>query len=164
MAAWALTAAAAGWTGGCAPASPSDGATYAMEIAGKPFALTVSASDPTRQRGLGGVERIADDGGMIFIFPDVQVRGFWMKDCVTDMDIVYLDHLGYVTAVHTMRKELPRGAEEPQSIYEARLPRYSSVLPAQFAIELRAGRAKELGIAVQQKLVLDLEALKAAAR
>jgi uncharacterized membrane protein (UPF0127 family) len=101
---------------------------------------------------------------MIFVFPDVQVRGFWMKDCVTDMDIVYLDHLGYVTAVHTMRKELPRGPGEPQSIYEARLPRYSSVLPAQFAIELRAGRAKELGIAVQQKLALDLEALKAAAR
>ncbi len=164
MAGWALTAAAAASVPACAPTSPSDGATYRMEIAGKPFALTVSASDPTRQRGLGGIERIADDGGMIFVFPDVRVRGFWMKDCLTDMDIVYLDPLGYVTAVHTMRKELPRGAEEPQAIYESRLPRYSSVLPAQFAIELRAGRAKELGIATQQKLPLDIEALKAAAR
>ena len=164
MAGWALTAAAAAWGAGCAPSSPSDGSTYRMEIAGSPFALAVSASDPTRQRGLGGVERIADDGGMIFVFPDVQVRAFWMKDCVTDMDIVYLDPLGYVTAVHTMRKELPRGDGEPQAIYEARLPRYSSVLPAQFAIELRAGRAKELGIAVQQKLAIDLAALKAAAR
>lgn len=135
-----------------------------MQIAGKPFALTVSASDPSRLRGLGGVERIPDDGGMIFVFRDVQMRGFWMKDCVTDMDIVYLDHLGYVTAVHTMRKELPRGADEPIAMYEARLPRYTSVLPAQFAIELRAGRAKELGIATQAKLELDLEALRAAAQ
>ncbi|MFO0007464.1 MAG: DUF192 domain-containing protein [bacterium] len=124
----------------------------------------MSASDPSRQRGLGGVERIADDGGMIFVFPDVQMRGFWMKDCLTDMDIVYLDHLGYVTAVHTMRKELPRGAEEPQSIYEARLPRYSSLLPAQYAIELRAGRAKELGLRTSQKVQVDAAALKAALR
>jgi uncharacterized membrane protein (UPF0127 family) len=87
-----------------------------------------------------------------------------MKDCVIDMDIVYLDPLGYVTAMHTMTKQPPKGADESQIAYEQRLVRYSSVSPAQYVIELRAGRAKELGIKTSQKIALDAPALKAALR
>jgi uncharacterized protein len=141
-----------------------DGGTWRTTIADKPFALTVSSSDPTRTRGLGGATDIPVDGGMVFVFPNAEMRGFWMKDCVIDMDIVYLDPMGYVTAIHTMRKEPPRGANEPMLAYEARLPRYSSLLPAQYAIELRAGRAKELGLRTSQKVKVDAAALKAALR
>lgn len=142
----------------------ADGGTYAATIAGQRFSLVVSCSDPTRQRGLGGVREIAADGGMIFVFPDCRMRGFWMKDCLTDMDIVYLDALGYVTAVYTMRIEPPKRADETDFAYEERLPRYSSVLPSQFVIELRPGRAAELGLRTQQKVELDRDALVAAAR
>jgi uncharacterized membrane protein (UPF0127 family) len=38
------------------------------------------------------------------------------------------------------------------------------VLPAQYAIELRAGRAAELGLRTSQKVTLDTAALKAALR
>ena len=148
----------------CEPASLTDGGTWRTQIAGKPFALTVSASDATRTRGLGGVARIEEDGGMVFVFPNSEMRGFWMKDCVTDMDIVYLDPLGYVTAIHTMRKEPPRGPSESAFAYESRLPRYTSLLPAQYAIELRAGRAAELGLRTSQKVAIDEKALKAALR
>lgn len=148
----------------CDPAGTKDGGTWATTIGGKPFALTVSASDATRTRGLSGVASIADDGGMVFVFPDAQMRGFWMVDCIVDMDIVYLDPLGYVTAIHTMRKEAPQRQGESRGAYEARLPRYSSVLPAQYAIELRAGRAAELGLRTSQKVTLDTAALKAALR
>ena len=141
-----------------------DGGIWSTTIAGKPFGLKVSASNPTRMRGLGGVTDIPADGGMVFVFPGAEMRGFWMVDCLVDMDIVYLDPLGYVTAIHTMRKEPPQRDGEPRAAYEARLPRYSSVLPAQYAIELRAGRAAELGLRTSQKVPLDTEALKAALR
>lgn len=142
----------------------TDGGRYSAKIAGTPFSLVVSCTDPTRQRGLGGVRDIAADGGMVFVFPDCRMRGFWMKDCLTDMDIVYLDALGYVTAIHTMRMEPPKRPDESDFAYEERLPRYSSVLPSQFVIELRAGRAAELGLKTQQKIELDRDALVAAAR
>jgi hypothetical protein len=148
----------------CGTETLKDGSTWHTTIAGQPFNLTVSSSDATRQRGLGGVADIAKDGGMVFVFPDSELRAFWMKDCITDMDIVYLDPLGYVTAVRTMKKESLRHEGEPQADYEARLPRYSSVAPAQYVIELRVGRANELGIKPQQKLPVDAEALKAALR
>jgi uncharacterized membrane protein (UPF0127 family) len=159
----ALAALAAAFLAACDD-RVADRGTYVATIAGQRFSLTVSASDATRQRGLGGVADIPADGGMIFVFPDCRMRGFWMKDCVTDMDIVYLDALGYVTATHTMRMEPPRRPGEDPLAYEARLPRYSSVMPSQFVIELRKGRVAELGLGTQQKIELDREALTAAAR
>lgn len=148
----------------CDSSALKDGGTWDTTIAGAPFHLTVSSSDPTRQRGLGAVADIPKDGGMVFVFPDSAMRGFWMKDCITDMDIIYLDPMGFVTAIHTMNKQPLRGADESQTTYEARLKRYSSVTPAQYAIELRAGRANELKIKTSQKLPIDAAALKAAIR
>jgi uncharacterized membrane protein (UPF0127 family) len=148
----------------CDSSALKDGGTWDTTIAGAPFHLTVSSSDPTRQRGLGAVADIPKDGGMVFVFPDSAMRGFWMKDCITDMDIIYLDPMGFVTAIHTMTKQPLRGADESQTTYEGRLKRYSSVTPAQYAIELRAGRANELKIKTSQKLPIDAAALKAAIR
>jgi len=148
----------------CDSSALKDGGTWDTTIAGAPFHLTVRSSDPTRQRGLGAVADIPKDGGMVFVFPDSAMRGFWMKDCITDMDIIYLDPMGFVTAIHTMTKQPLRGADESQTTYEGRLKRYSSVTPAQYAIELRAGRANELKIKTSQKLPIDAAALKAAIR
>ena len=47
--------------------------------------------------------------------------------------------------------------------YQSRLKRYSSVFPAQFAIELRAGTIERLGIGVDGKVELDAARLKALA-
>lgn len=141
-----------------------DGGTYSMQIAGKPFNLKVSSSDPTRMRGLGGVDKIADDGGMIFIFPDSKERKFYMKDCVVDMDIMFLDSLGYVTATYTMPMQPARKPDETETAYDLRLPRYSSLTPAQYAIELRKGRIAELGIKTREKIPLDLAKLRPAAK
>jgi len=153
---------AAALAAGCVGTELKDGGTYATTIAGKPFALKISSSAATRERGLGGITDIPADGGMIFVFGAPAMQSFWMYDCVTDMDIVYLDGLGYVTAMHTMTKEPLRRPDESVQQYGARLKRYTSNMPAQYVIELRAGRAKELGLKVQQKIELDREALKAA--
>lgn len=141
-----------------------DGGTYAMKIADQPFTLQISCSDPTRARGLGGVTRIPDDGGMLFIFPDAKVRQFYMKDCLVDMDIMFLDPLGYVTATYTMTAEPLQQAGESETAYINRLRRYQSLTPAQYAIELRKGRLAELGIKTRQKIPLDTAALRVIAK
>lgn len=149
---------------GCGSSSVKDGGEWRTTINNQPFTLKVSASDPTRQRGLGGVTDIPADGGMVFVFPDAQARNFYMKDCVTNMDIVFLDSLGYITAIYTMTQEPLQGPNETTKQYEERLRRYNSLSKAQFVLELREGRAKELGLKTQQKLPLDFETLKTAAQ
>ncbi len=135
-----------------------------VEIGDERFTVEVANDDARRIQGLTGVTEISPSGGMIFIFPNNQVRSFWMADCLVDIDVMFLDPQGRVTAVHTMKVESPPRADEPRSSYERRLPGYSSSYPAQFAIELRAGTLQRLGIEVNSKVPLDLTRLKAVAR
>ncbi|HMN97356.1 MAG TPA: DUF192 domain-containing protein [Phycisphaerales bacterium] len=138
--------------------------TEKFSLAGRTFMLEVARTDGSRAKGLGGRESIPEDGGMIFIFPRAALQSFWMYETLIDLDIVFVDPRGFVTAIHTMPAEAPRGAQEPRSVYEARLRRYSSNSPAQFALEFRAGTAKELGLAVDQKLPGDWARLRTLAR
>ena len=142
----------------------SDPEAVAIQIGAERFTVEVAANDATRIQGLKGVTEIEPSGGMIFIFPNSQVRSFWMPDCLVDIDVMFLDPQGRVTAVHTMRVETAQGAGEARSVYEQRLKRYSSVYPAQFAVEFRAGTLGRLGVGVDTKIPLDVARLKAVAR
>ncbi len=137
--------------------------TEQVIIAGELFHLEMASDDSTRIKGLMGRTEIASDGGMLFVFPTSQVRQFWMGYCLVDIDIMFLDPNGRVTAIHTMKTEAPRKEDESESAYSARLAGYPSVYAAQFAIELRAGSIERLGVNVDDKIKLDLARLKAMA-
>ena len=137
--------------------------TEQVIIAGELFYLDVASDDSTRTKGLMGRTEIASDGGMLFIFATAQVRQFWMWNCLVDIDVMFLDGQGRVTATHTMKVEDPRKDNESELYYSARLADYPSVYAAQFAIELRAGSIERLGVTVDDKIELDLARLKAMA-
>ncbi len=63
-----------------------------------------------------------------------------------------------------MKRQAPQFKNESDIQYHLRLGTYSSVLPAQFAIELAPGRIKELGISFNDQLDIDLDHLKSRAR
>ena len=107
-----------------------------LTIASETFTLEVAADDRTREKGLMGRTQIAPDRGMLFIYPSARVLSFWMANCLIDIDILYVDAQGKIVSTHKMKAPLPRRDDESQAAYEARLARYSSKWPAQFAIEL----------------------------
>ena len=149
-------------TSGCR--RPERPGTETVRIGGETFHLETAFDEPSRTRGLMGRESIVADGGMLFVFPDAAARSFWMKNCLVDIDIIYIDPRGSVTAVHRMTAEPPRRDDESEPAYESRLRRYPSRWPAQFVIELRAGSLDRLQVRVDDRIPLDLERLKAAAR
>lgn len=122
--------------------------TVMVEINGQTFHLELAADPETRQLGLGGRSEIADDGGMIFVFKNPIVLQFVMRDCLTDIDIIFLDGAGRITALHQMTVEEPEPARRDgesdsvfyarRSVYEQRLKKYSSRFAAQFASSSRA--------------------------
>jgi uncharacterized membrane protein (UPF0127 family) len=103
------------------------------------------------------------DRGMLFVFPEQRPRTFWMADTLIDLDIIFLDGDGRVVAMQEMRAEPPRRNDESAAAYHARLPRYSSRVPAVFAIELAAGSLGLLGLEVGDPVDLDIERLRALA-
>lgn len=156
-----LAGLAVAFVAGCDGGStPVEGGVERIELGGRRFDLVLAMTPESRTRGLGGVERVAPDGGMFFVFPDARPRSFWMYDCLTDIDIAYVDPIGYVTAVHTMPAKPLRGDAESEFAYRERLPGYSSRYPAQFAIELAPGTFESLGISAGDRLPIPVERLK----
>ncbi len=154
---------------GCDEKASSDVAT--VTIKGKKFNLEIVADDEKRYLGLGKRTEIDADGGMIFVFPQPAVQSFVMRDCLVDIDIIYLDGGGRILAMHAMKKEKPRDeqtekADDPEADkrYNDRLPKYPSRFPSQIVIELKGGMIKELGLTESDKISLDIEGLKKLAR
>jgi len=135
-----------------------------VTIAGRVFKLEPALDDATRTRGLGGRTEIAEDGGMLFVFPDIARRDFVMRDCPIPIDIIYLDGAGRVLTTHAMVPEEPRRPGESDYDYEMRLKRYPSRFPTGLVVELRGGMIKQLGLKPGDKLEFDIEPLKKRAR
>lgn len=96
------------------------------------FMVEIADDEAERQRGLMFRDPLADDRGMLFQFPDVAERGFWMRNTPSPLDIIYIDPRGRIVSI-------AKNAT-PQS--EAIIP---SNGPASGVLELRAGRADEIG-------------------
>ena len=111
-----------------------------MTIDGVKLTLQVANDPAERETGLMHVAEMPADHGMIFVFPRPGRLGFWMKDTLIPLDIVYLDAAGRVLNVERM---------EPGD--ETLVP---SAGRAQWAIELNAGRAAELKIAPGDRLIV----------
>jgi len=133
-------------------------------IAGETFELEVVADDATRRQGLMHRQSIPEHGGMLFVYPSCQIQSYWMGYCLVDIDIIFLDARGRVTAMHEMKAEAPRREDESEIEYRERLRSYWSNYPSQFAIELKGGWLDRLDLHVEDKIELDLERLKALAR
>jgi len=147
-----------------------------VKLAGKTFKLDLALNNQTRFKGLSGRTEIPEDGGMLFVFADKQVRSqsFVMRDCPVPIDIIYLDRSARIVAMHEMTIEPERTEAEKvlsavagspdwanqNDVYEERLKRYPSKYATQFVIELKGGTLKTLGLKEGQKIDLNTAALK----
>lgn len=116
-----------------------------VELAGQVFKLELALNDEHRALGLMWREQLADDEGMLFVYPDREPYpaelGFWMKNCLIPIDVIFISPDGFITAIHEMQPPEP-------GTPDSELPGYYSNDPAQFAIEIRGGLAAELGLQV----------------
>jgi hypothetical protein len=132
-----------------------------LELGGRLFELEFALTDQARMQGLMFRDEIAENGGMIFVYPPVKpfpaVLNFWMKNCLVPIDVVFLNPKGIITAIHEMQPPEPSTPDDD-------LIRYSSNLPAQFAIELRGGMAAELGLTAGDSIELPVDELLSMAR
>ncbi|MGE3182108.1 MAG: DUF192 domain-containing protein [Phycisphaerae bacterium] len=103
--------------------------------------LTVWVADnaDTRREGLMWVpaEELANDEGMLFVFPFEQHLGFWMVNTITPLDIAYARLDGTIVKIWQM----PVATNAVDAIRT-----FPSLEPAIFALEMRQGTFARLGI------------------
>lgn len=111
--------------------------------------FTVELADTSEKRTLGLMFRdsMADDHGMLFLFPAESRRRFWMKNTRIPLDIFYFDTDLKLVSVAA-------GAEPCRS---QRCPTYPSAGPARYVLELNAGKAAELGVKPGDALELHID-------
>jgi uncharacterized protein len=97
------------------------------------FDVELAASPEAQNRGLMFRTELGDQEGMIFPSDPPQVRSFWMKNTPLPLDIIYIGEDGRILNIHLMTT--PYSLD---SLYSTGIT--SGVL------ELRGGRAEELGI------------------
>ena len=62
--------------------------------------LAVASTEKQRERGLMNVKRVPPGQGMIFAFPGGdELRGFWMKDTITPLDMVFVRGDGTIVMI-----------------------------------------------------------------
>ena len=138
--------------------------TEEVVLGGETFKLELATDKKARTRGLMDRKKIDDRGGMLFVFAAPRRQSFWMKNCLVDIDLLYLDRDGRVTTLHKMKAEPPKHQNESTPAYERRLRRYPSRGRAQFVIELKAGSIALLELEKGQTIELDLPRLKKLAK
>jgi uncharacterized membrane protein (UPF0127 family) len=90
---------------------------------------------------------IADDQGMLFVFPDERLRGFWMRNTIAPLDIAFARMNGTIVKIWQM---------PPLT-----LATFSSIEPAMFALEAKQGTFARLGIKEGDRMEIPASALTA---
>ena len=103
------------------------------------FEIEISEDEYETQRGLMDRYEMANNRGMLFIFPNVQPRSFYMKNTYIPLDIIYIDEDKSIVSIQKNAKPLD----------ESSLP---SGLPAKYVLEINAGLTQQLNIEVGDKI------------
>jgi uncharacterized membrane protein (UPF0127 family) len=109
---------------------------HAMQLGDHTIAVEIAATDPQRARGLSGRANLAADSGLLFVFPGNDTYGIWMKEMNFAIDIVWISQ--DLKVIHIAEDVSP--ATYPEVFMPQR--------PARYVLEMKAGSARQLGIAI----------------
>ncbi len=103
------------------------------------FKVELAITPEEQSKGLMFRKHLNPKAGMLFVYHEDDIQSFWMKNTFIPLDIVFINSRFHVVSIH--RFAVP-GSEV--SIV--------SQLPAQYVLEINAGRADRCGIQAGTKV------------
>ena len=99
------------------------------------------ADDPSEQaQGLSGREYLAQDSGMLFVFPQPTTPAFWMKDMKFSLDFIWIDEGGEIIEI-------------TKSVSPATYPKtFMPPSPVKYVLEVNSGWTEKNGVKVGDKI------------
>ncbi|MCU0340950.1 MAG: DUF192 domain-containing protein [Spirosomaceae bacterium] len=97
--------------------------------------VEIAENDADRQKGMMFRPYMADSVGMLFVFERAEPQGFWMKNTMISLDIIYVDENKKIVSIQKNAK--------PYS--EENLPSFAN---AQYVVEVIGGYCDKNGIKV----------------
>jgi uncharacterized protein len=104
------------------------------------FQVEIAKSPAQRSRGLMFRDELADDGGMLFDFERSQPVTMWMRNTLISLDMLFVREDGTISRI----------VAETEPMSDRTI---GSGGPVRAVLELRGGRAAELGIRPGDRLI-----------
>lgn len=102
-----------------------------ITVAASGMRIEVVTDPALQEKGLSNRTSIEDNYGMLFVFKDKDRYGFWMKDMLVPIDIIWLSDNGSILLIdHSV---------EPSTYPNVFYP----PVPVQYVLETRAGYARD---------------------
>lgn len=70
-----------------------------ITIGNKSYQVSLAETEEEQMKGLQGVHTLPEDEGFLFVFEEPGEVGFWMKDTLIPLDIIYINDDDEVIAV-----------------------------------------------------------------
>jgi len=105
------------------------------------FKVEIADTPQLRLQGLMDRDQLPEDQGMLFIFDKEEEYGFWMKNTLIPLDIIWLNNEREVVFIKRSAQPCEGSACSPT--YPER--------PAKYVIELSAGRVGFIGLEIGDK-------------
>jgi uncharacterized membrane protein (UPF0127 family) len=119
--------------------------TTVSDIAPAPFQFEIVTDSDAQARGLGGRADIPHDYGMLFVFQKDDFYGFWMKDMLVPIDMIWLSDNGTVVKVDANVSP----STYPDVFYPPQ--------PVRYVLETRAGEAAAKGWGIGVRVPIPLQ-------
>jgi uncharacterized protein len=116
-----------------AEAAPPAGSAWVI-FGADTVVAEVASTNEEREKGLMYRDAVPDGTGMLFVFPDNQVRSFWMANTYVPLDLAYMDPSFKIVDIVQMAPLVT--------------DTYPSDAPAMYALEVRQGWLAAHGIEV----------------
>jgi uncharacterized protein len=107
--------------------------TAQISVDGNKIHVEIAATKASRAQGLMHRDHLADNRGMLFIYPRQEPLSFWMKDTRIPLSIAFADKSGKIVKIIDMT------AFKTESV--------KSLYPATYALEMNQGWFDEREIA-----------------
>ena len=103
------------------------------------FKVWLADTDPRRSQGLMYVKRLPSGHGMLFVFDLPQAAGFWMKNTLIPLDLLFIAADGRIIRIAANAAPMSLGTIESMGVVKG-------------VLELAGGSCARLGISVGDRV------------
>ncbi|MBI2268432.1 MAG: DUF192 domain-containing protein [Candidatus Blackburnbacteria bacterium] len=123
----------------------TQGQEKTVKIGDNKIVVSVAKTDEERRVGLSGRDSLIEGSGMLFVLEPNIKPSFWMKGVKFPLDIIWIDDGKVVEVTPDI---------QPVDASTMAIPTYAPTKPADYALEIPAGEAKEKNIKAGDKVEL----------
>ena len=100
-----------------------------IELGDREYKVREADDAVSRAKGLSGITKLPEDGGMIFYFNKPQKVSFWMKDTKIPLDIIFIDEDEEVISVKQGKPMDETLITEDNVLYVVEVNAHSGIQP-----------------------------------